>query len=146
MIKVPRFKKELGFTTTPQRSALMGKIRAKDSKPEMVLRKLIWATGLRYRKNVKKLPGKPDIVFAQYKLAVFIDGEFWHGHNWVEKREKIKTNRDFWIPKIERNIQRDLEVTQHLQTMGFKVIRFWEHELRHDAYACLLTVISLLKK
>ena len=142
---VQSFKKENGFVTTPLRSKMMKSIRSAETKPEQFLRKLIWNTGLRYRKNVKKLPGRPDIVFIKYKLAVFIDGDFWHGYNWEEKKQRIKTNRDFWIPKIERNMERDKENTEKLVQIGFKVIRFWEHEVKNDAYSCVIRIINKLK-
>lgn len=136
-IYVPKFKKELGFTTSPERSKLMQKIRSEETTPEVALRKSLWALGYRYRKNVKALPGRPDIVFYKYKLAIFIDGEFWHGYNWEEKRKKIKANRAFWIPKIERNMQRDLENNLQLQDIGFTVLRFWEHEVKKNIQACI---------
>jgi DNA mismatch endonuclease (patch repair protein) len=145
MSTVQRFHKDNGFVTTPLRSKMMSSIRAAETKPEQFLRKLIWNTGLRYRKNVKKLPGRPDIVFTKYKLAVFIDGDFWHGYNWQEKKERIKSNRDFWIPKIERNMQRDQENTAKLEQLGFKVLRFWEHEVKNDAYTCVIQIINKLK-
>ena len=139
------FKKENGFVTTPQRSQMMKRIRSKDTKPEQFLRKLIWTAGLRYRKNVKKLPGRPDIVFTKYNLVVFIDGDFWHGYNWEDKKQRIKTNREFWIAKIERNMQRDAENNESLARLGFKVLRLWEHEIKKDPYNCVIEIINKLK-
>src|ERR1700756_5196002 len=107
VIKVPRFEGKNGFYTSLERSILMSKIKGKNTSPELMLRKVLWNSGLRYRLHNKKLPGNPDISMKKYKIAIFIDGEFWHGYNWEEKKTKIKTNRDFWIPKIERNMQRD---------------------------------------
>ncbi len=107
----------------------MSKIRGKDTKPELMLRKALWAKGYRYRKDFKKLIGKPDIAMPIHKTVVFIDGEFWHGHDWENRKEKIKTNRDFWIPKLERNMQRDREVNHKLEAMGYKVFRFWSKEV-----------------
>jgi DNA mismatch endonuclease (patch repair protein) len=109
------------------------------------MRKALWHLGYRYRKNVKKIPGKPDIVFAKYKLAIFIDGEFWHGYNWSEKRSKIKSNRNFWIPKIERNIQRDRQVNEQLENAGWSVIRFWETQVKKDLEFCVGLVEDMLK-
>lgn len=103
----PKFKEEHGFFTTEERSAIMKKIPSKNTKPELIFRKELWRRGYRYRINDKKLPGSPDIVFKKMKTAIFIDGEFWHGFNWQEKKKKIKANRGYWIPKIERNIERD---------------------------------------
>ena len=141
-INVPRFKPELGFTTTEKRSFLMSKIRSTQTKPEIILRKALWNHGLRYRINYKKLPGSPDIVFNKKKIAVFVDGEFWHGYNWEIKKEKIKTNREFWIPKIERNIQRDKEIEETLVLLGYKVMRFWEHEIKKNLKGCTNKVLE----
>lgn len=120
----------------------MGKIKSQNTKPELRLRKALWILGYRYRKNVKKLPGCPDVVFAKYKLVVFIDGEFWHGYNWKEKKEKIKTNKEFWIPKIERNMQRDKFNNELLQESGWYVIRFWSNEISNEFERCINKVIN----
>lgn len=145
-IVVPRFKKELGFQTTKQRSVLMGKIHGVHTNPEIILRKGLWRLGLRYRINSKKLPGKPDILITSKKLIIFVDGEFWHGYNWEVKKTKIKANRGFWIPKIERNMQRDLENKDKLESMGFTVVRFWEHQIKKDLPSCVNKVLELIKK
>lgn len=131
-IKVPRFNEASGFYTTKKRSKIMSKIRGKNTKPEMLFRKALWHKGVRYRVNSKKLPGKPDVSIQKYKLAIFIDGEFWHGYNWDEKKVCIKSNRDFWIPKIERNMQRDKEINQKLSEMDYTVFRFWEKEIKNE--------------
>ena len=144
-IVVPRFNEANGFYTSKKRSELMSKIKSQNTKPELKLKKALWNLGFRYRKNLKMLPGSPDIVFTRSKLAIFVDGEFWHGHNWPEKKAKIKTNRDFWIPKIERNIQRDLQNNLVLSDAGWSVIRIWEHELKNDFEGCLNRVISYLQ-
>ena len=142
-IKVPRFNEESGFYTTKKRSKIMSKIRGKNTKPELVFRKALWHKGVRYRiKN--KLPGKPDISIKKYKLAIFIDGEFWHGYNWDEKKDNIKSNRRFWVPKIERNMQRDQEVNHQLQEMGFIVFRFWSKEILNDLDRCINDVMMYL--
>lgn len=144
-IKVPRFNEESGFYTTPERSKIMGKIRGKNTKPELAFRKALWQEGYRYRIDYKKLIGKPDIALKKYKTVIFIDGEFWHGHNWKERKHKIKTNREFWIPKIERNIQRDEEVNLALDEMGYKVFRFWETEVKKNLDDCLSLVLDHLE-
>ena len=144
-IFVPRFCEENGFYVTKKRSDLMSKIKALDTKPELKLRKALWNLGYRYRKNVKKLPGKPDIVFRKAKLVVFVDGEFWHGFEWEQKKLKIKTNRDFWIPKIERNMQRDAENNTSLSEKGWKVMRFWEKEIKSNLESCIDQVIKYLE-
>lgn len=143
---MPRFNEESGFYTTPQRSKIMGKIRGKNTKPEMAFRKALWAAGYRYRVDYKKLIGKPDLALVKYRTVIFIDGEFWHGYNWDERKKKIKSNRDFWIPKIERNIQRDQEVNLELQLLGYKVFRFWEREINKDLKTCVYEVIEHLEQ
>lgn len=120
------------FETTPERSKRMSDIKGKNTQPEIILRKALWEKGIRYRLNVKKLPGKPDIVIGKAKLAIFIDGEFWHGYKWEEKKLRIKANRDYWIPKIEKNMARDLKNTADLEALGYKVWRFWEQEIKKD--------------
>src|SRR5687767_7673824 len=94
-IKIPRFTEATGFYATPKSSALMKKIRSKNSKAEIKLRKALWGLGLRYRLH-KKMVGKPDLIFIRKKLVVFIDGDFWHGYNWEERKAKLKSNRDYW--------------------------------------------------
>ncbi|WP_090655153.1 very short patch repair endonuclease [Parafilimonas terrae] len=143
-IKVPRFEEDAGFYTTPVRSALMSKIKSKDTKPEILFRKKLWASGLRYRKYNKNLPGNPDIVIKKYKLVIFIDGEFWHGYKWNEKKGKIKANRGFWIPKIERNMQRDLENNTKIAALGYKVFRFWNNEIIKRPQTCLDMVFGYI--
>lgn len=143
-IKVPRFNEESGFYTTRAKSKQMSKIRAKNTKPEMIFRKALWKTGYRYRVHSKKLIGKPDILLDKHKTIIFIDGDFWHGYNWKEKRDKIKSNRKFWIPKIERNMQRDLEVNLFLIENGYKVFRFWEWQIKKDLASCLEIVLNHL--
>jgi DNA mismatch endonuclease (patch repair protein) len=144
-IKVPRFAEEAGFYTTPQRSEMMSRIRGANTKPEVALRKALWHFGYRYRIHDKRLPGKPDLVFAKQKTVVFVDGDFWHGYDWRHKREKIKSNAAFWIPKIERNMQRDREVTAQLEAFGWRVVRIWEHELKKAEFgATVFRVVRLL--
>ena len=143
-IKVPRFKEENGFYTTKQRSLLMSKIRGKNTSPEILLRKALWAKGIRYRIHNKFLPGNPDIVIKKHMLIIFIDGEFWHGYEWEKKKERIKMNRDFWIAKIERNIQRDIINNSKLELLGFKVVRFWEKQIKTNMEECLSVIEAYL--
>lgn len=145
-IIVPRFNEASGFYTTPKRSKIMSKIRGKNTKPELAFRKALYAKGYRYRIDYRKLIGRPDIVLKKYKTAIFIDGEYWHGYNWQERKPKIKTNRDFWIAKIERNMQRDREVNQGLRDLGYAVFRFWENEIKKDLDTCLERVIGHLEQ
>lgn len=144
IIHVPRFEEANGFYTTKARSELMSKIRSKENKPEIKLRKMLWNLGIRYRKNVRNMPGTPDIVISKYRLIIFIDGEFWHGYNWKEKREKIKSNRDFWIPKIERNIQRDQQNNEILKKLGWKVFRFWDSQIKKEFGECLFRILDYI--
>lgn len=144
IIKVPRFEEAAGFYTTKARSQLMSKIKSKETKPEIKLRKALWGLGIRYRKNVKKLQGTPDIVISKYNLVIFIDGEFWHGYNWVEKKDKIKSNRDFWIPKIERNMQRDQRNNKILTKQGWKVFRFWDNQIKKEFGSCLFQILEYI--
>ncbi len=142
IIEVPRFNEANGFYTTAQKSKAMSKIRDRNTKPEISLRKALWALNIKYRINVKSLPGKPDVLMRKHKLAIFVDGEFWHGYNWEEKRNKIKTNTGFWIPKIERNMQRDIENNKKLAELGFIVLRFWDHEIKKDLEGCINKILS----
>ena len=145
-IKVPRFNEESGFYTTPKRSEIMGKIRGTNTKPELAFRTALWGAGYRYRIDYKKLIGKPDIALKKFKTVIFIDGEYWHGYNWEERKAKIKTNRKFWIAKIERNKQRDREVNDELHRLGYKVFRFWDGEIKKELQRCLGEVVSHLEK
>ena len=118
---------------SPQASATgRANSRKSNTQCEIVLRQELWAAGHRYRKNVSNLPGHPDIVFLRARVAVFVDGDFWHGRDWEGRRRKLQagSNPDYWIAKIQRNIERDHEITSHLKSMGWIVLRFWESEIR----------------
>lgn len=140
-IQVPKFCEENGFYTTSQRSFNMSKIRSNNTKPEKRLKKAIWNAGIRYRSNKRKLPGKPDISLIKYKLVVFVDGSFWHGYEWELRKSKIRSNREFWIPKIERNMQRDREIQAFYQSRGWTVLRFWDFEVKKELGTCVKTVL-----
>ena len=122
--------------TPEQRRKNMQAVKNKDSQIELLLRKELWARGLRYRKNVNRIYGKPDIVFIGKKVAVFCDSEFWHGYNWEERKKDFKSHQEFWIPKIERNMERDDEVTAFLESEGWTVIRFWGNEIKKNTAQC----------
>lgn len=128
-IHVPRFEEAAGFYTNPKRSRMMSKIKSRNSKPELILRKALWSKNIRFRLHDKSLPGTPDIVIKKYKLAIFVDGEFWHGFDWKNKRDTIKSNCLFWIPKIERNMQKDIRVNRALRDMDYVVFRFWTQDI-----------------
>lgn len=141
VIKVPRFEEDSGFYSTAKSTAVMKKIRSKNTKAEMLLRKALWCKGCRYRLHAKEIAGKPDIIFVSRKIVVFVDGDFWHGFNWEEKRKKLVSNKAYWIPKIERNMQRDAEVTQSLLKNGWIVIRLWEHEVYRNLEECVAKIL-----
>lgn len=119
--------------TPEQRSRCMAAIKGKDTKPEMIVRKYLFSRGLRFRVQVKKLQGTPDIVLPKYKIVVFVNGCFWHGHEGCKYFRLPKSNVEFWREKIERNIERDKESMKALFDLGWKVIRVWECELRNKA-------------
>lgn len=120
--------------TPKQRSRCMAAIKGKDTKPELIVRKYLFSRGLRFRIQVRKLPGNPDIVLPKYKTVVFVNGCFWHGHEGCKYFRLPKSNVEFWREKIERNIERDRDTIQALLDLGWKVIRVWECELRNKAY------------
>ena len=122
--------------TPEQRRKNMQAVKNKDSQIELLLRRELWSRGLRYRKNVNRIYGKPDIVFIGKKVAVFCDSEFWHGYNWEERKKDFKSHQEFWIPKIERNMERDAEVTARLESEGWTVIRFWGNEIKKNTAQC----------
>jgi DNA mismatch endonuclease (patch repair protein) len=146
IIKTPRFKASNGFVTTAQRSKIMSAITSQNTKAEILLRKALWKAGLRYRKNNRSLPGAPDISIKKYKLAIFVDGEFWHGFDWDNKKMKIRVNTDFWFPKIERNMQRDYFNNLKLGKLGYKVFRFWEKQVKKDLSSCVNEVLLHIEK
>lgn len=128
---------------------IMSAIPSKDTKPEMLLRKELWRHKLRYRVNYKELPGKPDIVFTKYHVAIFCDGDFWHGHNWAIRglgslEEELKSYSEFWRNKILRNVERDNEINRQLHSLGWIVIRFWESDIYSDLEGCVKTVQEIL--
>ncbi len=128
--------------TKEQRSRNMKNIRSSDTKIEILLRKALWQRGYRYRKNVKDLPGKPDIVITKYKIAIFCDGEFFHGKDWDLLQEKLKSsnNGEFWRNKISRNIEHDNEVDKILTYMGYTVLRFWGKDIKRHIDECVQAV------
>ena len=125
-----------------KRSEIMSKIKSKDTKIEIEFRKAIWKAGFRYRKNSKGYFGKPDLVLKKYKTVIFIDSCFWHG---CKKHCRLpSTRKNYWIPKIERNKQRDKEVNQHYKKMGWKIIRVWEHNINKNLDKIIAKVNKVL--
>ena len=131
--------------TTEAVSKRMANVSLKGGKAETALAKALWSHGLRYRKNYKKLPGSPDIAITKYKVAVFVDGEFWHGENWIERKGKLKSNRDYWIEKIEENMARDNRNDELLRRMGWVPIHFWEKDVKKDLGGCVHKVIDVVQ-
>lgn len=128
--------------TKEQRHKNMSHIKGKDTFIEVKLRHLLWEKGYRYRKNYKDLPGNPDIVLTKYKIAIFCDGEFFHGRNWEDLREHLKNsnNSQFWISKIARNIDRDDEINKKLSAMGWTVLRFWGEDIKKHPDECVRVI------
>jgi DNA mismatch endonuclease (patch repair protein) len=128
--------------TPSQRRHCMSRIRRDNTEPEIILRSALWRAGLRYRRK-SKLPGRPDIIFPGGKMAVFVDGCFWH---LCPKHFTMpKTNRAFWKKKLERNRERDSEVNFALRKLGWRVIRIWEHQLRSNPQRCTERILLLLQ-
>jgi len=123
--------------TAEQRRKNMQAVRSTGSKIEKTLAKALFAKGLRYRKNDRTVFGKPDLTFKKYKLAVFVDSEFWHGKDWDKRKFDHKSNQEFWLAKIERNIERDNEVNEKLIAEGWTVIRFWGKDITKNLDKCI---------
>ena len=136
--KEPRFNGE----ATSKSSRTMSKIKGKDTKIEVILRKALWEKGYRYRKNYKALPGCPDIALTKYKIAIFCDGEFFHGKNWEVLRPRLEKgkNPDYWIPKIQRNKDRDKEKDMELAFLGWTVIHFWGKDIQKKTDECIKVI------
>ena len=132
--------------TKQQRHKNMSHIRCKDTKGEILLRKALWHKGIRYRKNYKALPGKPDIAITKYRVAIFVDGDFWHGRDFEKIKNRLDTNKEFWIKKIETNKKRDLEVDNNLSEMGWIVLRFWESDIRGKLNKCIWEIYNYFPK
>ncbi len=123
----------------------MAMIKSKNTKPEIMLRKELWRRRLRYRKNCKQVYGKPDLVFLRKQIAIFIDGEFWHGYNFEETKKRLKSNKEFWIEKIEQNMERDFEITKFLIEQSWAVLRFWDFEIVNDLFRCADKIERVVK-
>jgi DNA mismatch endonuclease (patch repair protein) len=125
----------------------MSRVKAKGTEIEKIMGRALWASGLRgYRKNQKGVLGTPDFCWKRKKIAVFCDSSFWHGFNWSKEKEKIKVRKEFWYKKIEDNISRDKKVNIKLRKEGWKVIRFWDFEIKKDALLCAKKVMNALAK
>lgn len=123
----------------------MSKVSLKGGKAETELAHALWNEGIRYRKNYRPLPGSPDIAITKYKVAVFVDGEFWHGEDWENRKQKLKRNREYWIEKIEENISRDKRNDTLLKEMDWIPIHFWEKEVNNNLQSCVHKVIDVIQ-
>lgn len=132
--------------TPEQRHRCMSRIRSKNTRPEILVRKFLFAHGFRYRVNVRNLPGTPDIVLRRFKTVIFINGCFWHGHEGCRYYVLPKSNVEFWERKIERNRNRDAANQMRLRLMGWSVVQIWECQLkprkRHDTLEGLLSILN----
>lgn len=136
---------QMADTVTPAvRSRMMASIRDRNTQPEMIVRKAVWRSGFRYRLHSKKLPGKPDLTFANYRLAVFVHGCFWHQHG-CTRSKRPSSNRGFWEPKLDRNKQRDEENQVKLGDDGWTVLVIWECEIE-EGIARLLAFLDTRRK
>lgn len=122
----------------------MSHVKLKRGVAETLLAKALWHSGIRYRRNYKALPGSPDIAITKYRIAVFVDGEFWHGYDWEARKARLKRNREYWIEKIEENIARDRRNDIKLADLGWTAIHFWEKEVKKDVEGCAADVISMI--
>jgi len=126
-------------------SFTMSRIRSKNTTIEVRLRKALWHRGVRYRANYRKVQGSPDIAITKYKIAVFCDGEFWHGKDFESEKMRIHSNRDYWVAKIERNMARDVKTNEALREQGWTVIRFWGKDIAKDVDACVALVLDAIE-
>lgn len=122
----------------------MSRVKLKSGKAEVLLAKALWHEGYRYIKNDKRLPGSPDIAILKYHIAVFVDGEFWHGKDWNIRKPKLRRNRDYWIEKIEENIARDTRNDMALLEVGWTAVHFWEKEVLKDLAKCVVAVDDMI--
>lgn len=130
--------------TPDQRKKNMQNIQSKNTKPELLLRKALYQLGIRYRIHVKDVLGKPDICIKKYKIAIFVDSDFWHGRLYMEGKAIPKSNQEYWIPKLERNIQRDKEVTEKLLDDNWIVLRFWETDIKRESKEIAASIKSTI--
>jgi len=124
----------------------MQAVRSAGSKIETILAKNLFALGLRYRKNDKTVFGKPDLTFKKYKIAIFVDGEFWHGKDWETRKKDHKSNQAFWLAKIEGNIKRDKDVNDKLLKDGWKVLRFWGNDINKNLRTCTDQILEAINE
>ena len=134
------------YDTTPAISRRMAHVHLKKGKAETLLAKKLWHNGFRYRLNYKKLPGSPDIAITKHKIAVFVDGEFWHGYQWEDRKSRLKANRDYWIEKIEENIARDKRNDALLTKDGWSCMHFWEKDVLKNTDTCVQMILLAIRE
>ena len=122
----------------------MAKVKLKGGDAENLLAKSLWNRGYRYWRNYKKLPGSPDIALKKYCIAIFVDGEFWHGYDWEHKKMTIKRNRDYWLEKIEENMNRDIRNDRELKALGWIPIHFWTKDILKDVDGCVSDIENMI--
>lgn len=128
------------------RSYNMSRIKGKDTTIEVALSKALWHRGLRLRKHQRGIYGHLDLSSKKLKIAIFTDGDFWHGFDWEKRKDNIKSNTEYWVPKIEKNMDKDSEVNHHLLSEGWLVIRVWEHEVKKDISGTADMIYRLVKE
>lgn len=128
------------YDSTPEIRRRMSKVKLKGGKAETLLARALWQQGYRYRKNDKRLPGSPDIAILRHRIAIFIDGEFWHGKDWETRKDRLQHNREYWLEKIEENIARDLRNDRRLSLAGWTPIHFWEKEVIANVPECIAVI------
>ena len=132
------------YDSTPETRKRMAKVKLKNGKAEQILAKQLWHLGFRYRKNDKRLPGSPDIAIGKYRIAIFVDGEFWHGKDWDRRKPRLRRNREYWIEKIEENMARDLRVDRRLREIDWIPLRFWSGEVLKDTESCISDILGTI--
>lgn len=131
--------------TSPEISKRMSHVKTKKNSAEVMIAKSLWHRGYRYRLNYKALPGSPDIALTKYRIAIFIDGEFWHGKDFEQRKNKLKNNKDYWIEKIQENIDRDLRNDKLLRQMDWYPIHFWSNDVIKYCNQCIDEIIYTIE-
>lgn len=133
------------YDTDIATSKRMASVKLKRGKEERMLSKALWHRGYKYRLNYKKLPGSPDIAITKYNVAIFVDGEFWHGKDWDKRKDRLKRNKEYWSEKIEENMRRDLKVDKELKQMGWISVRLWSKQVSDHLDECIEEIEELIR-
>ena len=132
------------YDSTPETRKRMSKVKLKNGTAEQLLAKKLWHMRYRYRKNDKRLPGSPDIAIPRHRIAIFVDGEFWHGKDWETRKPRLKSNREYWIEKIEENMARDIRVDKQLRESDWTPLHFWSKDVLKDVESCVSDILSVM--